>query len=31
MRAARLSILAIDRRHEITGLIATDLFRGTDV
>ena len=31
MRAARFSILAIKRRHEITGLIATDLFRATDV
>jgi hypothetical protein len=31
MRAARFSILAIERRHEAVGLIATDLFRRTAV
>jgi hypothetical protein len=31
MRAARFSILLIERRHEIAGLIATDLFRRAEV
>jgi hypothetical protein len=31
MRAARFSILAIERRHETAGLVATDLFRGTEM
>jgi hypothetical protein len=31
MRAARFSILVIERRHEAAGLIATDLFRRTAV
>lgn len=31
MRAARFSILAIERRHETAGLIATDLLRRTEV
>jgi hypothetical protein len=31
MRAARFSILAIERRHETAGLVATDLFRGGKV
>jgi hypothetical protein len=31
MRAARFSILVVKRRHEVTGLIATDLFRCTEV
>lgn len=31
MRAARFSILAIDRRHETAGLVATDLLRRTEV
>jgi hypothetical protein len=31
MRAARFSILAIERRHETAGLIATDLFRRATV
>src|SRR5271154_1743660 len=31
MRAARFSILLIERRHEIAGLVATDLFRRTEV
>lgn len=31
MRAARFSILVIKRRHEAAGLVATDLFRGTEV
>jgi hypothetical protein len=31
MRAARFSILVIKRRHEAAGLIATDLFRRSEV
>jgi hypothetical protein len=31
MRAARFSILTIERRHETAGLIATDLFRRAEV
>jgi hypothetical protein len=31
MRAARFSILLIDRCHETAGLVATDLFRRTEV
>src|SRR3954468_918050 len=31
MRAARFSVLLIDRRHETAGLVATDLFRRTEV
>jgi hypothetical protein len=31
MRAARFSVLLIDRHHETAGLIATDLFRRTEV
>lgn len=31
MRAARFSILVIERRHETIGLVATDLFRRTEV
>jgi hypothetical protein len=31
MRAARFSILAIERRHEVAGLIAIDLFRRAEV
>src|SRR4051794_29601299 len=31
MRAARFSILLIDRHHETAGLVATDLFRRTEV
>jgi hypothetical protein len=31
MRAARFSILLIDRRHETAGLVATDLFRRAEV
>jgi hypothetical protein len=31
MRAARFSILVVKRRHEVVGLIATDLFRRTEV
>jgi hypothetical protein len=31
MRAARFSVLLIDRHHETAGLVATDLFRGTEV
>jgi hypothetical protein len=31
MRAARFSVLCIERRHEIAGLIATDIFRRTEV
>jgi hypothetical protein len=31
MRASRFSILRIERRHEIAGLIATDLFRRTEL
>jgi hypothetical protein len=31
MRAARFSILLIERRHETAGLVATDLFRRTEV
>jgi hypothetical protein len=31
MRAARFSILVIERRHEAAGLVATDLFRRTEV
>jgi hypothetical protein len=30
MRAARFSILVVKRRHEVAGLIVTDLFRGTE-
>ena len=31
MRAARFSVLVIERRHETVGLVATDLFRRTEV
>jgi hypothetical protein len=31
MRAARLSVLLIERHHETAGLVATDLFRRTEV
>jgi hypothetical protein len=31
MRAARFSVLLIERHHETAGLVATDLFRRTDV
>jgi hypothetical protein len=31
MRAARFSVLLIERRHETAGLVAIDLFRRTDV
>lgn len=31
MRRAQFSILLIERRHETAGLIATDLFRGSEV
>lgn len=31
MRAARFSILVIERRHETAGLVATDLFRRTEL
>jgi len=31
MRAARFSILAVERRHEAAGLVATDLLRRTEV
>jgi hypothetical protein len=31
MRAASFSVLCIERRHEIAGLIATDIFRRTEV
>jgi hypothetical protein len=31
MRAAHFSILAIERRHETAGLIATDLVRRAEV
>jgi hypothetical protein len=31
MRKARFSILAVERRHETAGLVATDLFRRTEV
>src|SRR5258708_7955437 len=31
MRAARFSILRIDRRHDVAGLVATDLCRQTEV
>jgi len=31
MRAARFSILVIERRHETAGLVATDLFRRAEV
>src|SRR5262249_9768310 len=31
MRAARFSILAVERRHETAGLVATDLFRRAKV
>ena len=31
MRAARFSILVIERRHETAGLIATDVFRRAEV
>jgi hypothetical protein len=31
MRAARFSILAIERRHETAGLVATDVFRRAEV
>jgi hypothetical protein len=31
MRAARFAVLCIERRHEIAGLIATDIFRRTEV
>ena len=31
MRAARFSVLLIERRHETAGLVATDLFRRTEV
>jgi hypothetical protein len=31
MRAARFSILVIKRRHEAAGLVATDLFRRTEI
>ena len=30
MRAARISILVVKQRHEVAGLIATDLFRRTE-
>jgi hypothetical protein len=30
MRAARFSILVVKRRHEVAGLIVTDLFRRTE-
>jgi hypothetical protein len=31
MRAARFAILILERRHDAAGVIATDLFRRTDV
>ena len=31
MRAARFAILILGRRHDAAGVIATDLFRRTDV